>query len=91
MKKYVLTVLALVSVIASGAENLPCGRVERMSWGYDVIIENKSVFEGFKEVQINGSRNLFYIIGGSIDRIFRSVVISGLVEYPKINITSCSQ
>lgn len=85
--------MALVSalVTVSMANASVCSRVEKMSWGYDIVIENNTEFEGFKEFKINGSRDLFYVVGGSNDRIFKSVVISGLSEYPKIDVIACLQ
>ena len=61
-----------------------------MPWGYDVIIENDTAFEGFQAIEINGRRDLFYVVSGT-ETPFRCVILSNIKKRPTVRILTTKE
>lgn len=84
--KYVLVALVIVLSMSYPVKAALVASVIKMPWGYDIMIENDTEFEGFQAIEINSQRDLYYVIPGTEKTVFRCVILTDIKERPVVKI-----
>lgn len=84
--KFILPAFFMILAMSSPVKAELKVPVVPMPWGFDVMIENDTNYEGFKEIEIAGRRDFFYIGSSDKDHVFRSVIVTGLKHRPIIKL-----